>query len=90
MLSPYVPAAGTWGLGVATQRCGVNAVPLGQDSESWVLRHDGGLAHDGEVKSTLPQVPEEGDIIVSTKYFMMAVKCTLPHVAEEGDIIIST
>ena len=56
---------GVWGIGVATRNCNVNAVPLGTDAQSWVLRHDGVLAHNNEQKAQLGEAPNEGDVIVS-------------------------
>ena len=56
---------GVWGIGVATRNCDVQKVPLGCDSDSWVLRHDGCLCHNNTEVSQLLPIPEEGDIIVS-------------------------
>jgi len=55
---------GIWGIGVATRNCDVQKVPLGCDSDSWVLRHDGSLCHSDTEVSRLAPLPEEGDVIV--------------------------
>ena len=52
-------------MGLATQRCGLDKVPLGDTEESWVLRHDGKLFHKSEEKGALSQQPVEGDVLVS-------------------------
>ena len=57
--------AGIWGLGLATRSCNLHKVPLGADANSWVLRHDGILSHNGEEVGRIEDLPQEGDIIVS-------------------------
>ena len=56
---------GIWGVGLATRKCELNSAPLGADTESWVLRHDGGMYHNNEQKAKVTQLPEEGDVVVS-------------------------
>lgn len=55
-----------WGIGVATQKVNLNQVPLGRDTNSLVLRHDGSVYHNNEEKNRLPanNLPQEGDIVV--------------------------
>lgn len=57
--------SGLWGVGLATTRADLNRVPLGADSETWVLRGDGTIRHRGEVLYTVPssQILQEGDVI---------------------------
>lgn len=57
---------GVWGIGVATQKVNLNQVPLGRDTNSLVLRHDGSVYHNNEEKNRLPanNLPQEGDILV--------------------------
>jgi hypothetical protein len=55
-----------WGIGLATKKIDLNTIPLGNDTESWVLRHDSSLVHNGTTVATLPEAPNEGDVIVST------------------------
>lgn len=57
---------GVWGIGVATQKVNLNQVPLGRDTNSLVLRHDGSVYHNNEEKNRLPanNLPQEGDIVV--------------------------
>ena len=58
---------GVWGIGVATQKVNLNQVPMGRDTNSLVLRHDGSVYHKNEEKNRLPanSLPQEGDIVVS-------------------------
>lgn len=67
-LSHYLDVchAGVWGIGVATQKVNLNQVPLGRDSHSLVLRHDGSIYHNNEEKNRLPanSLPQEGDVVV--------------------------
>lgn len=60
---------GVWGVGVATQKVNLNQVPMGRDTNSLVLRHDGSIYHNNEEKNRLPanSIPQEGDIVVSHK-----------------------
>uniref|UniRef100_A0A4W5L8B3 SPRY domain containing 7 n=1 Tax=Hucho hucho TaxID=62062 RepID=A0A4W5L8B3_9TELE len=62
-----IQSAGIWGIGVATQKVNLNQVPMGQDINSLVLRHDGSMYHNNEEKNRLPanSLPQEGDIVVS-------------------------
>lgn len=57
---------GVWGVGVATQKVNLNQIPLGQDSNSLVLRHDGSVYYNNEEKNCLPanSLPQEGDVVV--------------------------
>uniref|UniRef100_A0A3B4D5U8 SPRY domain-containing protein n=1 Tax=Pygocentrus nattereri TaxID=42514 RepID=A0A3B4D5U8_PYGNA len=56
---------GVWGVGVATQKVNLHQVPLGRDSHSLVLRHDGSVYHNNEEKNRLPanSLPQEGDVV---------------------------
>lgn len=58
--------AGVWGVGLASRKCGVNKVPLGDTEESWVLRHDGRIFHKNEEKGKIAESIQEGDVVVST------------------------
>jgi hypothetical protein len=57
--------AGVWGIGIATKRCDLNKIPLGNSTDSWVLRSEGTVAHNSLIRHNLTVIPEEGDIIVS-------------------------
>ena len=52
-------------MGLASRKCDLNRLPLGNNEESWVLRSDGGICHNGKVVHQLNVMPDEGDIIVS-------------------------
>ncbi|XP_069103945.1 SPRY domain-containing protein 7-like [Argopecten irradians] len=56
-------STGVWGVGLATKLCQMDTVPLGNNKESWVMRHDGVLYHNNEIKGKLPEIPQEGDIL---------------------------
>ncbi|KAL5005452.1 hypothetical protein ScPMuIL_018908 [Solemya velum] len=58
-----VQCTGVWGIGLATRKCDMNTLPLGQNTESWVIRHDGSLWHNGIQNGLLPEKPQEGDIL---------------------------
>lgn len=58
-----IQSTGVWGVGLATNRCNVNTVPLGANTESWVLRHDGTLYHNNEQKGKISDIIQEGDIL---------------------------
>lgn len=58
-----IQSSGVWGVGLATRKCSINKVPLGDTEESWVLRHDGRLFHKNEEQGKLPEVPQEGDVV---------------------------
>lgn len=60
-----IKSEGTWGVGLATRRCNLSKIPLGDDVDSWVVRQDGYMFHNGEQKGKLPDIPQEGDILVS-------------------------
>jgi len=53
-------------------------VPLGADTNSWVLRHDGILSHNGEEVGRIEELPQEGDIIVS-KFFIDLLSLYIFH-----------
>ena len=57
---------------MATQKVNLNQVPLGRDTNSLVLRHDGSVYHNNEEKNRLPanSLPQEGDIVVSATFIL--------------------
>jgi hypothetical protein len=59
-----IQANGVWGVGLATRKVDLNKIPLGNDSESWVLRNDGSIFHNNISKFTTDENIDEGDIIV--------------------------
>ncbi|XP_029186290.1 SPRY domain-containing protein 7-like [Acropora muricata] len=61
-----IQSGGAWGVGLATKKCNLSKVPLGNDNESWVLRSDGTVAHNGTIRHRLRDIPEEGDMIACT------------------------
>lgn len=75
----YAFFSGVWGIGVATQKVNLNQVPLGRDTNSLVLRHDGSVYHNNEEKNRLPanNLPQEGDIVVSALTVFVLFFCSL-------------
>lgn len=58
-----VQSSGVWGVGLASRKCAVNKVPLGDTEESWVLRNDGRIFHNNEETGKLSAVLQEGDVL---------------------------
>ncbi|XP_067668580.1 SPRY domain-containing protein 7-like [Haliotis asinina] len=58
-----IQSSGVWGVGLATRKCNINVVPLGDTPDSWILRHDGTLYHNNEEFGKVPQIAQEGDIV---------------------------
>ncbi|CAF2728595.1 unnamed protein product [Rotaria sp. Silwood2] len=54
---------GTWGIGLGTRRTNLSKVPLGYDSEAWVMDQYGQVKHDNKVLSQFRTTIEEGDVI---------------------------
>ncbi|KAI1303045.1 SPRY domain-containing protein 7 [Halotydeus destructor] len=60
-----IQQTGLWGVGLANGNCNLNKVPLGADTDSWILRCDGKIYHNNEKLYELPSSisMQEGDII---------------------------
>lgn len=58
-----IQANGFYGIGLATHRVNLNNIPLGQDSEAWVLRNDGYIYTNNKSKFQISQKIDEGDVI---------------------------
>ncbi|XP_062521335.1 SPRY domain-containing protein 7-like [Corticium candelabrum] len=58
-----VQCGGIWGVGLATDRCQLDVVPQGQDTNTWVLRSDGTVCHNNEVLHRIDPAPVESDIV---------------------------
>ena len=56
---------GVWGVGLATPTVPLDSVPLGTDTNSWVLTSESVTVHNSQVICRVKQKPSEGDIIVS-------------------------
>lgn len=61
---------GVWGIGLATRNANLQKTPLGTDTESWVLRHDGTLQHGGQEKGKMNGTVQEGDILVRSCHIL--------------------
>jgi len=66
-----VQANGKFGVGLATRKVNLNSVPLGTDSESWVLRNDGCIYYNNVSKFQISQTIDEGDVIVRALYLYL-------------------
>ncbi len=64
-----IQANGKFGVGLATNKVNFNKVPLGTDSEAWVLRNDGSIYSNNVKKFQVSQTIDEGDVIVSLLKF---------------------
>lgn len=71
----YYDYQGVWGVGLATRKCDLNRLPLGNNEESWVLRSDGSMCHNGKVIHQLNVMPDECDIIVSVWWLTSCQLC---------------
>ncbi|GAB1605544.1 hypothetical protein Ahia01_000836500 [Argonauta hians] len=58
-----VQCGGSWGVGLALKKVDLNTVPVGGEADAWILRNDGKLYHNNEVKVQIPELAQEGDII---------------------------
>ncbi|XP_071483262.1 SPRY domain-containing protein 7-like [Diadema setosum] len=56
-------STGVWGIGLATRKSNLNRVPLGECSDSWVMRSDGTVCHAGDTLHKLTVEVAEGDVI---------------------------
>ncbi|CAF1122377.1 unnamed protein product [Rotaria sp. Silwood1] len=54
---------GTWGIGLGTRRTNLSKVPLGYDSEAWIMDQYGQVKYDNKVLSQFRTNIEEGDVI---------------------------
>ncbi|XP_041349427.1 SPRY domain-containing protein 7-like [Gigantopelta aegis] len=85
-----IQSSGSWGVGLATQKCNVNKVPQGNCTESWVLRHDGRIFHDSQEKGKLSVLPEEGDIVglsydhIELNFFVNGTSANCPITGIKG------
>lgn len=48
---------------MSTNNVDLNAIPLGTDNQSWILRHDGKIVHNNTVLFELPEPLHENDVI---------------------------
>ncbi|XP_054159888.1 SPRY domain-containing protein 7-like [Oppia nitens] len=58
-----VQQTGIWGVGLATTNANLSSVPLGVDSQSWVLRQDGTVVTENQILHTFNEDIQESDII---------------------------
>ncbi|XP_002732323.1 SPRY domain-containing protein 7-like [Saccoglossus kowalevskii] len=58
-----IQSTGVWGIGLATRKANLNCIPMGTDSETWVLREDGTIYHNNQLLHKLGVIPCEGDVV---------------------------
>lgn len=58
-----IQSNGAWGIGLASRKVDLNKIPLGSDTESWVLRNDGSIYFNNTVKFRTNKTIDECDII---------------------------
>uniref|UniRef100_H2YZM9 SPRY domain-containing protein 7 n=1 Tax=Ciona savignyi TaxID=51511 RepID=H2YZM9_CIOSA len=58
-----IQSTGIWGIGVARETTELDRVPLGEDADSWVLRHDGQIRHLKKTHKETNVKFAEGDVI---------------------------
>jgi len=58
-----VQQTGIWGIGLATSNANLSTVPLGIDSQSWVLRQDGNIVNENQIIHSLTEEIQESDVI---------------------------
>ncbi|XP_022286301.1 SPRY domain-containing protein 7-like [Crassostrea virginica] len=87
-----IQSTGVWGVGLATRRCNLNSVPLGDNTESWVLRQDGSMYHDKQQKGRLPDTPQEGDVLgftydhVQLNFYLNGKPLSTPFTGMKGTL----
>ncbi|XP_065320177.1 SPRY domain-containing protein 7-like isoform X2 [Gordionus sp. m RMFG-2023] len=56
-----IQQSGKWSVGLSSRNINLNKTPLG-NSENWVLKENGKIYNNNEIKGILPEVPGEGHI----------------------------
>lgn len=56
-------ANGNWGVGMANRKVNLNEIPLGNNIDSWVLREDAGIYHNGKKINQIECDFDEGNVI---------------------------
>ncbi|XP_022102011.1 SPRY domain-containing protein 7-like [Acanthaster planci] len=89
-------STGNWGFGVATRKCSLNILPLGSKAESWMLRSDGTIYHNGECLNKLEAEIAEGDIIgitfdhIELNFYKNGTPLNLPITGIRGTVYPAT
>lgn len=87
-----IQCTGVWGVGVATKKCDLNKVPLGSDTNSWVVRQDGTMFHNSEQKNKLTDVPQEGDVLgitydhIEMNFILNGTPLSIPYLGIKGTV----
>nr|CAB3266543.1 SPRY domain-containing protein 7-like [Phallusia mammillata] len=58
-----IQSSGIWGIGLALEQTELDRVPLGEDANSWVMRHNGNVVNNKKVLHVSKSKVEEGDIV---------------------------
>ncbi|XP_003389614.1 PREDICTED: SPRY domain-containing protein 7-like [Amphimedon queenslandica] len=87
-----IQCGGVWGVGLATPTVSLDTVPLGTDTNSWVLTSEGTTVHNSQTISRGKQKPNEGDIIgisydhVEMNFFLNGKSMDLPVTGIRGTV----
>lgn len=68
-----VQSSGIWGIGLALTNIELDRVPLGEDANSWVMRHNGNIVHNKKVLHVSKIKVEESDVVVSTDFKQLII-----------------
>nr|CAG4638089.1 EOG090X0EPP [Chydorus sphaericus] len=83
---------GVWGIGLGTEKADLNAIPMGGNSDSWVLCSDGSLRHNKEEMHRITQLPQEGDTIgvsynhIELNFYLNGQKLDCPFTNVRGNV----
>nr|CAG4635103.1 EOG090X0EPP [Alona affinis] len=84
--------SGVWGIGLGSEKADLNTVPMGSDSDSWVLCSDGALRHNKEEMHRITQLPQEGDTIgisynhIELNFYLNGQKLDCPFTNVKGKV----
>nr|CAG4643539.1 EOG090X0EPP [Ilyocryptus agilis] len=84
--------SGVWGIGLASEKVNLNFIPMGSDSDSWMLCSDGYLRHNKEEMHRITQIPQEGDTIgvsynhIELNFYVNGQKLDCPFTNVRGKV----
>lgn len=84
--------SGVWGIGLGTGKADLNTIPMGLDTDSWVLCSDGSLRHNKEEMHRITQLPQEGDTLgvsynhIELNFYLNGQKLDCPFTNVKGQL----
>nr|SVE80999.1 EOG090X0EPP [Daphnia magna]SVE82760.1 EOG090X0EPP [Daphnia magna] len=84
--------SGIWGIGLGSEKADLNTVPMGNDTDSWVMCSDGYLRHNKEETHHITQLPQEGDTIgvsynhIELNFYLNGQKLDCPFTNVRGQV----